>query len=159
MNQNHTAMKDGRWKAKQNSPPALLLRQLTPLLVIGILLGLLAVSCKTPAGVTAPDQKVEVQEDSLEYELIIWDAGFESYLASQPPASFYAQSYYESWNRQYVQEWNYRHSNSGRYGRFYQTWIDYDPHKDYGLELNYRLYYYFQFIRERYGIVLIHRRG
>ena len=41
------------------------------------------------------------------------------------------------------------------YGSFYETEINYDPMEDYELELNYRLYYYFQFIKDRYGIVLV----
>ena len=54
-------------------------------------------------------------------------------------------------------EWNARNRNPLRYGGFYETYIDYDPYKDYGLDLNYRLYYYFQFIKDKYGIVLVER--
>lgn len=105
------------------------------------------------------NQKVEMiaDKDSTEYSLIVLDAGFESYLATQPSASFHTQQYFENWNRQYVTEWNIRHRNPMYYGRFYETEINYDPMEDYGLELNYRLYYYFQFIKDRYGIVLIDR--
>src|SRR5690606_41757469 len=65
-------------------------------------------------------------------------SGFDSFLMMQPSAEFHSQGYYESWNRQYVLEWNNRHRNPFRYGDFYQTEIHYDPHEDYGLELNYQ---------------------
>jgi len=127
--------------------------------------GIIVSSCKTARKAQAPEQKVELTEndtiengDSTEYELYVLDPRFESWLASQPPANYRSQQYYESWNQRYVIEWNQRHDNPLRYGDFYQTKINYDPHEDYGLELNYRLYYYFRFIEKEYGIVLI-RRG
>lgn len=107
----------------------------------------------------APSQNVElVAEDSLEYELLVLDPGFSSFLMTQPSAEFHSQGYYENWNHRYVLEWNSRHSNPFRYGDFYQTQIHYDSHEDYGLELNYQLYYYFLFIKQKYGIELIRRR-
>ncbi len=116
-------------------------------------------ACHTTKNVQAPHQKVEVisDQDSTTYELIVLDPGFESYLATQPSANFHSQQYYENWNYQYVLEWNQRYRNPLRYGGFYETEINYDPQEDYGLDLNYRLYYYFQFIKDKYGIVLINR--
>lgn len=67
----------------------------------------------------------EEEKDSVEYELIVLDPKFESWLATQPPATFYSQQYYETWNQQYVTEWNHRHNNPLRYGSFYETYIDY----------------------------------
>ncbi|MFW6290305.1 MAG: DUF6146 family protein [Mariniphaga sp.] len=123
-------------------------------------------SCKTLKKAEAPKQEVELAEndttengDTTEYELIVMDSRFESWLATQPPANYHSQQYYETWNRQYVNEWNQRHDNPLRYGDFYETKIDYEPNVDYGLELNYKLYYYFLFIEEEYGITLIRRRG
>lgn len=98
--------------------------------------------------------------DSTEYELLVFDPGFEAFLISQPyPKNYYSDTYYKNWNIQYVTEWNYRHDHPDRYGNFYETIIDYDLSADYGLDLNYRLYQYFQFIEKEYGIVLISRRG
>ena len=82
---------------------------------------------------------------------------FESYIATKPSAQFYSQQYYENWNMQYVIEWNIRHRNTLRYGGFYETEINYNSMEEYGLDLNYRLYYYFQFIKDKYGIVLVER--
>jgi len=98
--------------------------------------------------------------DSTEYELLVFDPSFETFLATQPyPEWYYSDDYYRNLNIQYVSEWNYRHDNPLVYGNFYETKIDYNPNVDYGLELNYRLYQYFRFIEKEYGIVLIANRG
>lgn len=127
--------------------------------IAALLVVFVVASCSTTKRSATQKQKIEMisDKDSTEYTLIVLDGGYEFYLASMPQAEFHSQQYYESWNRQYVLEWNMRHRDPFRYGGFYQTKIYYDPMKDYGLELNYRLYYYFQFIKDRYGIVLVER--
>ncbi len=124
-----------------------------------ILVSMIILSCSTTKKVPLQNQKVEMtsNNDSTEHTLIVLDPGFESYLISKPSAHFYSQQYYESWNDRYVREWNARHRDPLRYGPFYETEIFYDLAEDYGLDLNYRLYYYFQFIKDQYGIVLIGR--
>jgi hypothetical protein len=102
-------------------------------------------------------QITTVGTDSAQYELIITDVKFESYLLTQPPAEYYSKEYYKTWNFRYVTEWNNRYHNPTQYGTFYETEINYSPHIDYGLKLNYKLYYYFLFIEKEYGITLISR--
>ena len=97
--------------------------------------------------------------DSVEYELIVLDPGYEMYLATQPPKEFYTQAYYETWNTRYVSEWNYRHSNPLTFGDIYETYIDYSQNIDYGLELNYRLYHYFRFFEKENGVDLLPERS
>ncbi len=100
------------------------------------------------------------EKDSTQYELKVFDPGFETFLLSQPhPKNFYSNDYYRSWNIQYVSEWNYRYQHPEIYGDFYESRINYDPSIHYGIELNYKLYQYFQYIAKKYGIVLIARRG
>ncbi|TAJ14066.1 hypothetical protein DMA11_06855 [Marinilabiliaceae bacterium JC017] len=112
---------------------------------------------------TESPQKVEIateQQDTVEYELIVFDPGFETYLQTQPhPQWYYSNEYYRNWNVRYSVEWNIRYQNPLRYGDFYETDIPYDSGIDYGVEFNYRLYHYFQFIEKEYGVVLISRRG
>ncbi|MBP8789876.1 MAG: hypothetical protein KBH01_00430 [Breznakibacter sp.] len=99
-----------------------------------------------------------VATDSLEYELLVMDSGYDRFLLTEAqPKNFYSNDYYRSWNIRYVAEWNMRCNNPRQYGSFYVTPIDYSPHVDYGLELNYRLYNYFLFIERQYRIVLIPR--
>lgn len=129
----------------------------TPFIILLILS--LAVSCQATKKSATPKQGLEmtIDNDSTEYSLIVLDPGYEFYLATQPSANFHSQQYFESWNQQYVTEWNARHRSPLQYGGFYETEINYNSREDYGLELNYRLYYYFQFIKEKYGIRLIER--
>ena len=91
--------------------------------------------------------------DSLEYEIIITDIGFETYLNTiAKPENFYSQEFYENKNRFYVTEWNIRAQNPLRYrSDIYENQIDYDFNVDYGLEVNYKLYNYFKFIEYKYN--------
>jgi hypothetical protein len=93
--------------------------------------------------------------DSIEYKLIVFDPGFESWLVSKPAMNFYSKEYYEIKNRLYVLEWNNRYQQPMRFGNLYETLIDYYPNIDYGLELNYRLYYYFRFFEETNHVKLV----
>lgn len=93
--------------------------------------------------------------DSVEYELIVMDPGYETYLLSQPGKEFYSQQYYEQWNSRYVAEWNYRHSQPLRYGDIYESYINYSEDIDYGLELNYKLFQYFRFFEKKNHVDLL----
>ncbi|MCU4163083.1 DUF6146 family protein [Carboxylicivirga caseinilyticus] len=126
------------------------------ILVIGVI-----VACSTTKDIQNQSKaEIELAADSTEYELIVLDPRFESYLISQPYSKeFYSNEYYKQWNLQYCTEWNIRHANPFRYGDFYETNIPYESNTDYGIDFNFRLYHYFQFIEKEYGIVLIARRG
>ena len=95
-----------------------------------------------------------VTVDSLEYKLIVLDPGFDSWLATKPSKDFYSKEYYEQKNRRYVSEWNQRYMTSRNSAR-YETYIDYNSNTDYGLDLNYKLYYYFKFFEETNHIKLL----
>lgn len=95
------------------------------------------------------------ESDSVEYELIVLDPGYDSYLIMQPPKEYYSKQYYEMWNFRYVTEWNYRHMQPLQYGDIYETYIDYRPEIDYGLELNYKLFYYFRFFEKENNVDLL----
>lgn len=100
-----------------------------------------------------PENAVRIANDSLEYEIIIIDIGFEAYLNSiARPANFYTQQYYETRNRLYVTEWNNRFQNPGNYDTsIYENRIDYNFNIDYGLDVNYKLYNYFKFVEYKYN--------
>lgn len=100
---------------------------------------------------------LNLQNDSAEYQLIIIDIGFESFLATQKPMNYYSGEYYRTWNLRYVSEWNYLY-NLGKYPDSIENYIDYRPDIDYGIEINYKLYQYFQFFEHKYKISLVKRR-
>lgn len=94
--------------------------------------------------------------DSLEYDLIVTDLGFESYLITQPPMNFYSVDYYKQWNYRYVLEWNNRY-RTGPNQELYENEIFYEYRTEYGLELEYKLYNYFQFFEQKHNIKLVPR--
>lgn len=95
---------------------------------------------------------VKITNDDIEYEIIIIEPGFNSWLASRAkPRGFYSQSFLENRNYQYVIEWNNRVAQPQRYNRnLYELQIDYQPHIDYGYEVNYLLYNYFIYFQLTY---------
>lgn len=94
---------------------------------------------------------IRIENEALEYEIIIIDVGFHPWLMTQRPMSYYTQSTLENINRRYVLEWNQRASNPTFYNSdLYQFLIDYDPRIDYGMEVNYLLYMYFEYFQMKY---------
>lgn len=94
-------------------------------------------------------------EDSTEYELLILDTGFESWFVTRNmPSMAHSNHYYKNWNHRYVIEWNQKHMQGHPY---FENHIYYDPFEEYGFDLNYKLYHYFQFVEEKTGIVLVQR--
>jgi hypothetical protein len=92
---------------------------------------------------------VRIANDSLEYEVIIIDVGFNIWLASRAkPRGYYGQSYLENKNRFWVTEWNNRAMNPQHFGDLYQMQIDYQPRINYGYEVNYLLYNYLVFFQQ-----------
>lgn len=124
------------------------------------ILGFLIFSCGTPKKTIATtdnqkEEPVRIANDSLEYEIIIIDIGFNNYLATAKPMSYYSQNYLETRNRIYVTEWNNRALNPTRYNpNIYENVIDYQPNINYGKEVNYKLYQYFQFAQKKYNMRL-----
>ena len=95
---------------------------------------------------------IRITNDSLEYEIIIFEPGFNAWLATQPARGFYSQSTMEISNNFKVTEYNLRVQNPIRYGAFlYPMRIDYDRNIDYGYEVNFMLYNYFLFFEKTYN--------
>lgn len=95
---------------------------------------------------------LRIVNDSLDYELIVIEPGFNAWLVTQPPRGYYAQSTLEIRNKFYVNEYNLRVNNGTRYDSNIYPWrIDYESNVDYGYEVNYLLYNYFLFFEKRYN--------
>jgi hypothetical protein len=95
---------------------------------------------------------IRIANDSLKYEVIIIDAGFNAWLNSTAlPRNYYSQSYLENKNRIYVNEWNRRVLQPMRYNpNLYEMTIDYEPNIDYGYEVNYLIYNYMIYFQNTY---------
>jgi len=110
------------------------------------------ISCKTPQKANVSNQVSEVEQDTvriandeLEYEIIIIEPGFNTWLESiARPEGYYSQQFLETRNNLLVTEWNSRVLQPQKYNpSLYEMQIDYRPNIDYGYEVNYKLYNYF----------------
>ncbi|WP_040443992.1 DUF6146 family protein [Eudoraea adriatica] len=95
---------------------------------------------------------VAIKNDSLEYEIIIMEIGFNTWLQSiAQPRGYYTQEFMENRNRIFVINWNQRVLQPMRYDpNLYELQINYDPNVDYGYEVNYQLYNYFIYFQRKY---------
>ncbi len=102
---------------------------------------------------TAEQDTVRIANEELEYEIIIIDPGFNSWLFSRArQRGFYDQIYFETRNRVLVNEWNQRVLQPMRHNpNLYEMQINYDPNTDYGYEVNYLLYNYFLYVQLNYN--------
>jgi hypothetical protein len=117
-------------------------------------------ACSGPKGVVAiqPGDEKDQSEDSVSHELIVLDPGFESwYLVHGSPTKYRSQAYYETWNHQYVTEWNLKAALPGERS-FFQPIQGYERGVDYGFELNHKLFYYFQYVERVLKIPIIANR-
>lgn len=97
---------------------------------------------KTPDKPNASDV-VRIANDSLEYEVVIIDGGFNTWLNTVArPRGYYSESFLEGRNQVYITEWNQRVNQPQRYQNLYDMRIDYDPSIRYGYEVNYLIYNY-----------------
>lgn len=95
---------------------------------------------------------IKIANDSLDYELIILEVGFNSWMATQRPRGYYSQIFLENRNRIYVAEYNSRVNEPNRFNnQLYPFRIDYNYRTDYGYEVNYLLYHYFIFFQEKFN--------
>lgn len=102
------------------------------------------------------EEPVVIKNDSLEYEITIIDIGFNTYLNSiAKPVGFYSQSYLENKNVFFVNSWNYRARNPSQFNpNIYENVIDYNSNVNYGYDVNYKLFNYFQFAQRKYRMRL-----
>ncbi|AHM63571.1 hypothetical protein D770_26640 [Flammeovirgaceae bacterium 311] len=118
-----------------------------------------ATACATGGGArvdrpTSPNL-IAQNGNEEEYELTIIDPGFQRWFSvNARPVNYYTPQHYEQRNRQYVIQWNALASQRGSYRTAdfpFENQINYDQSTDYGLELNYELYWYFRYIESLYG--------
>jgi hypothetical protein len=88
---------------------------------------------------------IRIANDLLEYEVIIIDSGFNTWLNSQAkPRGFYTEEYLEERNQIYAAEWNNRAMQPQKYNsELYEMQINYKYNIHYGYEVNYLIYNYF----------------
>ena len=119
--------------------------------IIGVI-ALIACSC-SPAREPVKTSAV-LTSDSTEYEVLIIDPTFDLWYATNySPAKDYSNDYYRNKNWISVTNWN-EYFRTGKYGWVIDSYIEYQPSVDYGIEVNRELFWYFRYIREKYRIRL-----
>lgn len=123
-----------------------------------LLLVILGCNTSKPAATTSDkvsatqNDTIRIVNEELQYEVIIIDPGFSSWLVSRAyPRSYHSQTYLENKNRIYVSEWNRRVLQPQQYNpNLYEMTIDYQPQIDYGYEVNYLIYNYMIYFQNTY---------
>ncbi|MGO4816825.1 DUF6146 family protein [Flavobacterium sp. W22_SRS_FP1] len=127
--------------------------------IAGIILAIITSCNSSKSVVSQSDQPlssqsdtVRIANDQLEYEVIIIDPGFSTWLASRAfPRSYHSESYLVSKNTIWISEWNNRVLQPFRYNsNLYEMSISYDPNINYGYEVNYLIYNYLVYFQNTY---------
>ncbi len=125
------------------------------------LLTLFIYSCGSSGGRNFPSDKianskndtVRIANDSLEYEIIIIEPGFNLFINSYArPRGYYSLPFLENKNQFLVTEYNQRVRQPQIFNpNLYLNEINYDPSINYGYEVNYLLYNYFVYFSRHYN--------
>jgi len=103
----------------------------------------------------AQSDTVRIANEALEYEIIIIEPGFNSWLITQFPREYYSIGFLENKNAFFVSAYN-RRVTDGRFSReLYSQFINYEPSVRYGKEVNYLLYNYFVYFEQTFGQKLL----
>ena len=101
-----------------------------------------------------PDSVAISHVDSTEYELIIFDPGFNNwFISNSKPVWYHENEYYRTKNTFYTTYWNIRVLENMHHPP-YDFEIDYDQKIDYGSELNWQLFWYYKYLEQKYKIRL-----
>ena len=121
--------------------------------IVFILFLLPLVACVTnkTSHASAEEKPVRIANDELEYEVIVFDIGFNRFLNTlAKPRGFYSITNLEIKNQFFISSYNIRANSPSQYGDIYGPSIDYQNHIRYGYEVNYLLYNYFLFFQQKY---------
>lgn len=96
---------------------------------------------------------IKITNDSLEYQIIILEPGFNFWLQSiARPEGYYNKNFLENRNRLLVLEWNNRVQQPQLFDpNLYILPIDYNYNIDYGYDVNYKLYNFFIYFQRKYN--------
>lgn len=128
--------------------------------VIGMsLAAAMLLACAAPRQALRPPAEnvidLSKSDDEEEYELIVFDPGFDNWFAtSWNLGKDRSESYYSFWNNMYVSAWNYK-ATRPHYSEMFDNIINYQPTIDYGIELERKLYYYFRWVDTKLGIPIL----
>ena len=92
--------------------------------------------------------------DSTVYEVVIIDIHFDQwYMMNYSEAKDRSNELYHSKNLVAAANWN-DYYRLGKYSEVIDSYINYEPQIDYGIEVNRKLYWYFKYVQESYHVRL-----
>jgi len=113
-------------------------------------------SCSPSLKTRTTKNHTTINIDSTEYEITIIDPEFDQwYTMRYSAARDLSNEIYRSKNQFAVSNWN-SYFNQGHYSRVINNPIYYNSFTNYGIEVNRKLYWYFQYIEETYKVPLFH---
>lgn len=121
-------------------------------ILAAVIIGCASTSSKKDIGATSEvlSDTVRIANDSLEYEILIIEPGFNAWLITQRPRGYYDQFFLENRNIFLVAEYNRRFLNGLQFNpNLYIQPIDYRNDIDYGYEVNYLLWHWFQYFQQQ----------
>jgi hypothetical protein len=122
-----------------------------------LILVVIAASCAAPKdstkSVVLKAENDSTQKDTT--EVVALDPGFESWYAMHDnKANYRSKQYYHNWNVRYVREWNLK-ASTYPHAQLFNGQINYDFSEDYPLEVEHKLFMYFQFVEHKLGIPIL----
>lgn len=105
-----------------------------------------------PTETSSVNDTIRIANDELEYEVIIIDPGFSTWLASRSfPRNYHSLNYLENKNQLWISEWNNRVLQPYRYDpNLYEMTISYSQNIEYGYEVNYLIYNYMVYFQNTF---------
>jgi len=95
---------------------------------------------------------VSVSETEEKHELLVFDTGFNSWLATQPSIEMHSYDFLRAKNTIFVSKYNNRVNNRLHYSAdLYPQRIEYSSTEAYDKELQYTLYNYFIYLQKKYN--------
>ncbi len=100
---------------------------------------------------SSTEKPVRIANDSLSYEVIVFDQGFNLFLdATAQPKGFHSLFFLENQNQNKITTYNIRANQPSKFGSLYPQPIDYNSLISYGYEVNYLLFNYLLFFEQKY---------
>jgi hypothetical protein len=93
-------------------------------------------------------------KDTSEYEILIIDPEFDQwYFRNYSESKDRPEEYYRGRNIQAVSRWN-EYYTTGKYRNVVESIVNYYPEVKYGMEVNRKLYWYFEYVDSYYHVPL-----
>lgn len=121
-----------------------------------LMLGVVAVACVSQKNAQKTGNNAPVlTDDSTRYEITLIDPDFDLWYSTHyTPALDRSNALYRSLNLTGVSNWNLYFTHN-RHSGVVDSYINYNPSVDYGIEVNRKLFWYFTYIEQKFNIRLL----